>query len=412
MPIDPASVPKSLRRRHVLLCVGGGIAAYKTADWASQLTAAGVALHVAMTASAQRFVGSSTYFGLTGNPVFTDLFSPTGPPEPHVWLSDWAELILVAPATANIIARIAAGEASDIVTATLLASRCPIVIAPAMSDAMWSSAAVQHNLALLSERGMHIVPAESGRLASGHEGFGRLASTERVFRELQTAWLSTHDLAGIRVLVSAGGTREPIDPVRFIGNSSSGKMGFAIAQAAALRGAEVVLVSTASHPEETGVKVIPVNTAAEMLEALTRELPGTSMLIMAAAVADYRPTHVAAHKIKKDAHPSMTIELTQNPDILAHITSLPEAKGIITLGFAAEDTDMLEHGKKKREAKGLDAIFVNDVSRSDIAFGSDYNEGSLILRSGEIHSFQRREKKQLADELLNVLRDLSANRNA
>ena len=293
MPLDRTPVPSELHGLRVALLVSGGIAAYKVVDLASALTQAGCQVRVAMTPSATRFVGPPSFQGVTGNPVLTGLWSAGGSPEPHVALGDWAQLILLAPATANIIGRVASGRSDDIVTATLLAARCPVVIAPAMNDAMWAKPAVQGNVDALRRRGTTVVEPETGHLASGHVGTGRLAEASRLLKAMADAVRSRYDLAGRRVVVSAGGTREPIDPVRFISNYSSGKMGFAIAAAAADRGARVTLVSTAAHPEHHGLKVREVSTADEMLAELRSEIKGADLLVMAAAVADFRPATIA-----------------------------------------------------------------------------------------------------------------------
>src|SRR6266511_4943383 len=276
MPLDQTPVPDELRGLRIVLLVSGGIAAYKVVDLASALTQAGGQVRVAMTPSATRFVGPPSFEGVTGNPVQTGLWGGGGSPEPHVFLGDWAQLILVAPATANLIGRIAGGRSDDIVTATLLAARCPVVVAPAMNDAMWSKPAVQENLATLRRRGVTIVEPESGHLASGHLGTGRLASAQSIFQAMVHAVRSSYDYAGRRVVVTAGGTREPIDPVRFISNYSSGKMGFALAAAAADRGAQVTLVSAAPHSPHHGVEVQHVDTAEEMLAELRTQLRGAA----------------------------------------------------------------------------------------------------------------------------------------
>ncbi|HEX6488226.1 MAG TPA: bifunctional phosphopantothenoylcysteine decarboxylase/phosphopantothenate--cysteine ligase CoaBC [Candidatus Dormibacteraeota bacterium] len=405
MPIDPAPVAALLRGRRLLVCVAGGIAAYKVADLVSQLTQAGVDVRVAMTSSARRFVGPATFHGLSGRPVATDLFAPEGSPEPHVELGDWAQLILVAPATANLIARIASGESADLVSATILAARCPVVVAPAMNDAMWAKPVVQQNLVKLLEDGITIVDPESGRLASGHSGAGRLASAEAIFSALETVWRETHDLAGRRVVVSAGGTREPIDPVRFISNYSSGKMGFAFAEAAADRGAQVSLVTSAQHADHAGVTKIAVETAQDMLAALQRETVGADLLVMAAAVADYRPAETYEKKVKREGRERLVLELEQNPDLLAELSHQPGAEATFKLGFAAEDADLQERAEEKVRRKGLDAIVANDISRKDIAFGSDYNAGFLIFRTGERHEFARITKRALADQVLDLVKD-------
>lgn len=404
MPIDPAPVARLLRGRRLLVCVSGGIAAYKVADLVSQLAQAGVEVRVTMTASARRFVGAPTFHGLSGRPVVTDLFAPEGAPEPHVELGDWAELILVAPATANLVARVAAGESSDLVSATLLAARSPVVVAPAMNDAMWAKDAVRQNVAILRERGFTVVDPESGRLASGHSGAGRLASAEAIFAALETAWRATHDLAGRRVVVSAGGTREPIDPVRYISNYSSGKMGFAVAEAAADRGAEVALVSSAQHPDHPGIRLVPVETAEDMLAALRREASGADLLVMAAAVADYRPRRTATGKIKREDNETLALELERNPDLLAELAREPGAEATFKVGFAAETSDVEDRARAKLERKGLDAIVANDVSRKDIAFGSDYNEVLVVFRGGEAHRLERMGKRAVADRLLDLVK--------
>src|ERR1700682_5108640 len=290
MPLDPTPVPNELKGLRLALLVSGGIAAYKLVDLASALTQAGCQVRVAMTPSATRFVGAPSFQGVTGNSVLTGLWSADGSPEPHVALGDWAQLILLAPATANIIGRVASGRSDDIVTATLLAARCPVVVAPAMNDAMWSKPAVQENVEVLRRRGITVVEPETGHLASGHVGTGRLAEAAKMLKAMSDAVRSRYALAGRRVVVSAGGTREPIDPVRFISNYSSGKMGFAIAAAAADRGATVTMVTTASHPKHHGVETQHVETAEEMLAELRAQLKGADLLLMAAAVGDFRPT--------------------------------------------------------------------------------------------------------------------------
>src|SRR5258708_27367509 len=296
MPLDPTPVPPELRGLRIALLVAGGIAAYKLADLAAALTQAGSDVRVAMTSSAVRFVGPPTFQGVTGHPVLTSVWPASDAPEPHVFLGDWAQLILLAPATANVIARVARGQSDDVVTATLLAARCPVVIATAMNDAMWAKPAVQENLAILRTRGLTVVEPESGRLASGHTGAGRLAGAAALMGAMAAAVRSRYDFAGRHVIVTAGATREPIDPVRFISNYSSGKMGFAIAAAAADRGARVTLVSTAGHPAHNGVELRPVVTADEMLEELRSEIKGPDLLMMPAAVADFPPTKTEAAK--------------------------------------------------------------------------------------------------------------------
>jgi len=404
MPLDPAPVPNELKGLRLALLVAGGIAAYKIVDLASALTQAGAQVRVAMTASATRFVGAPSFQGVTGNPVLTGLWSADGSPEPHVTLGDWAQLILLAPATANIIGRVAGGRSDDIVTATLLASRCPIVVAPAMNDAMWSKRAVQENIAALRRRGVVVVEPESGHLASGHLGAGRLANASALMKAMADAVRSTYDLAGRRVVVTAGGTREPLDPVRYISNYSSGKMGFAIAAAAADRGARVTLVTTASHPAHEGIDVRPVETADEMLSELKRDLAGADLLVMAAAVSDFRPARIADEKIPREQTSRLRLELEQVPDLVAALGNEKEGQRVFRVGFAAEGSDLAAKGLEKMKKKGLQAIVANDISRKDIGFGSDHNEGVMLFADGSREDLPRMTKRQMADRILDLVR--------
>jgi phosphopantothenoylcysteine decarboxylase/phosphopantothenate--cysteine ligase len=319
MPLDPTPVPEELRGLRIALLVSGGVAAYKIVDLASALTQGGCEVRVAMTHSAIRFVGPPTFQGVTGRPVQTGLWAADGAAEPHVFLGDWAQLILVAPATANVIGSIAGGRSDDIVTATLLAARCPVVVAPAMNDAMWIKPAVQDNVTTLRRRGFTIVEPESGRLASGHEGAGRLAGPAAILNAMVHAVRSRYDYAGRHIVVTAGGTREPIDPVRFISNYSSGKMGFALASAAADRGAKVTLITTANHPAHHGVSVQRVDTSSEMLAEMRSQLRNADLLLMAAAVGDFRPARTAEHKIRREETPSLSLQLEPIPDLIASL---------------------------------------------------------------------------------------------
>ena len=403
MPLDLTPVPDELRGLRVALLVAGGIAAYKLVDLASALTQAGNEVRVAMTASASRFVGAPSFRGVTGNPVLTGLWAPDGAPEPHVFLGDWAQVVLLAPATANVIGRIAHGQSDDIVTATVLASRCPVVVAPAMNDAMWSKQAVQDNVAKVRERGMSVVEPESGHLASGHVGTGRLASAGRLLAAMASAVKSRYDLGGKRVVVTAGGTREPIDPVRFISNYSSGKMGFAIAAAAADRGARVVLVSTAAHPSHNGVELRPVETADEMLGELRAQLQGADLLVMAAAVADFRPAKVAGTKIRREDTALLTLDLQPIPDLLATVGKEKGGVGVFRVGFAAEGSDLDAKALEKMKKKGLQAIVANDISRKDAGFGSDYNAGVVLFADGTRQEIERMTKREMADRILDLV---------
>jgi phosphopantothenoylcysteine decarboxylase/phosphopantothenate--cysteine ligase len=403
MPIDPAQVPDSVRGRRVAVLVAGGIAAYKVADLVSQLGQAGCDVKVAMTASAGRFVGAATFMGLTGNPVQGDLFANSGVAEPHVALGDWAQVALVAPATANLIAKVAGGHSDDLVTATILAARCPVVVAPAMNDAMWAKPAVTDNLEVLRNRGFAIVAPESGRLASGHTGAGRLAGATEIFAALDAAVRSRYDMAGRRVVVTAGGTREAIDPVRFIGNYSSGRMGHAVAEAAADRGASVVLVTTAPHAERAGIAISRVESADEMLAAVREALGGAHLLVMVAAVADFRPAHAAPGKIRREDLDTLELKLEKNVDILAELSHDSRAEGVFRVGFAAEDADIERHAAEKLGRKKLDAIVANDI-RSGV-FGSDENAGVMFFRTGERIELERSSKRQMAERILDAVRE-------
>ena len=403
MPLDPTPVPKELSGLRIALLIAGGIAAYKLVDLASALTQAGANVRVAMTPSSTRFVGAPSFRGVTGNPVLTGLWSGGDSPEPHVFLGDWAQVILLAPATANVIARVAGGESSDIVTATLLAARCPVVVAPAMNDAMWAKPAVQANVGRLRDRGLTVVEPEAGHLASGHVGAGRLAGAGRVMQAMADAVRGGYDLAGRRVIVTAGGTRERIDPVRYISNYSSGKMGFALAAAAAERGARVTLISTASHPRHNGVDVVAVETADEMLAELKRALPDADVLVMAAAVADFRPAHATDRKIRREETPRLTLELEPLPDLLAELGKDKAAAGVFRVGFAAEGADLDAKAVEKIKRKGLQAIVANDISRKDIAFGSDYNAGIMLFADGSRHELARTTKREMADRILDLV---------
>ena len=401
-PLRPVPVPPALQGRRIAVLVCGSIAAYKVADLVSQLVQAGSEVRVAMTASALRFVGQATFHGLTGQPVLTDLWG-AGRAEPHVELGDWAQLILVAPATADALARLAGGRAADPVTATVLAARCPVVIAPAMNDAMWASPPVRRNVDELRGQGRVVVEPGTGHLASGHVGAGRLPEPEELLAAMGRAVRAGGDLAGRRVVVSAGGTREPIDPVRFIGNYSSGKMGYAVAVAAADRGAEVALVTTVTHPPHPGVRARPVQTAVEMLKALREEVRGADLLVMAAAVADFRPLRPSEVKIRREGRDRLVLELERNVDVLAELGREPGTERVFRLGFAAEDAELASRAAAKLEAKGLDAVFANDISRPDIGFGSEYNAGVLIFRDGTSVQLERAPKRAVADRLLDVV---------
>ena len=403
MPLDPTPIPDELRGMRIALLVSGGIAAYKIVDLASALIHAGCEVRVAMTPSATRFVGPPTFQGVTGNPVLTGLWPADGAAEPHVFLGDWAQLILVAPATANVIGRIAGGRSDDIVTATLLAARCPVVVAPAMNDAMWIKTAVQDNVAILRRRGFTVVEPESGRLASGHQGAGRLPSHHVILNAMVHAARSRYDFAGRRVVVTAGGTREPIDPVRFISNYSSGKMGYALAGAAADRGAKVTLITTANHPSHHGIEVQRVDTAGEMLAELRDQLRDADLLLMAAAIGDFRPAKTLDRKIRREETSRLTLELEPIPDLIASLAGDESLAPVFRIAFAAEDSELDTKAIEKMRRKGLQGIVANDISRRDIGFGSEYNAGVLLFADGSRHELEKATKREMADKILDLV---------
>ena len=368
----------------VLLCVTGGIAAYKACEVLRGLQKAGCDVRVAMTESARRFVGEVTFEALSGAPVAFDLFGHAETAIPHIQLSGWADVALVCPCTANVMAKVAHGIADDCVSATLLACDVPVLVAPAMNTRMWENPATQDNRATLEARGVSLVLPAEGRLACGDVGTGKLASVDEIVdATLGELWAAKcgRPLAGRSVVVTAGPTHEAIDPVRFIANASSGKMGYALARAARDAGASVTLVSgpvaLAAHP---GVEVMRVTSAAQMLEATCRAFEGADVAILAAAVADYTPASPADHKLKKAHERLDTVELVETADILATISA---AKGRrVVVGFAAETNDLIANATAKLSRKGCDMIVANDVSRAESTFGSDTNRVTLVTPDG------------------------------
>jgi phosphopantothenoylcysteine decarboxylase/phosphopantothenate--cysteine ligase len=385
-----------LANRVIVLGVTGSIAAYKAADIASKLIQEGALVDVMMTEAATRFVTPLTMRSVTRRPVFVDMFDPASElAEEHVELARRADAVLVAPATATTIARLAHGLADDVVSLTVLATHAPVLVAPAMDSQMYENAATQANLATLRQRGMIIVGPAEGRLASGRLGLGRLVDTDILLGALRCVLAQRGDLAGRKVVVSAGGTREPLDPVRFVGNYSSGKMGYALAEAARDRGAEVVLVSAAtSLPPPYGVTVVPVGRAAEMRDAVAAHCQGADALIMAAAVADYEPASAAEHKIKRKGE-AMVIELRETPDILASVRG-----DLVRVGFAAESRDLEKNARDKLQRKGLDLIVANDVTAPGSGFGSDTNQVVILDASGGAERLPLLSKRRVADRVL------------
>jgi phosphopantothenoylcysteine decarboxylase/phosphopantothenate--cysteine ligase len=387
-----------MAERNVVLGVTGSIAAYKAVDLASRLTQAGVAVHVVMTESATKLVAPASFRAITGHAVSTDLFELTNPfAIEHVSLADQADVFLVAPATANVMAKLATGIADDLLTCTALAARAPILVAPAMHTAMWEHPATQANVKTLLSRGVAFVGPETGRLASGGYGAGRFAAVEEILGRTLALLGRDGDLAGRKIVVTAGGTREPIDPVRYVGNRSSGKMGHAVAEAARDRGSSVTLVSaaTALRPP-AGVEVVSVSTAAEMLDATKAACKGADALIMAAAVADYAPTAPAGEKLKK-TEAELVVRLGRTTDILAAIGNVP-----VRVGFAAESENLVKNARGKLAAKKLDLVVANDVGGSNPPFGSDENEVVLVTRDAE-ERLPRMSKRAVADRILDEI---------
>ena len=376
----------------IALGVTGGIAAYKSAEIVRLLQDRGVSVQVVMTAAAQEFVRPLTFAALSGEKVITGMFGSEGEPAnvesaiEHIAVAQSIDALLVAPATADTIAKFAQGIANDFLSTLYLATKAPVIVAPAMNVNMWEHAATQANLEILRERGVHIIEPGSGYLACGMVGAGRLAEPEDIVAATLERLGIAQDLAGEIVLVTAGPTYEPVDPVRFIGNRSSGKMGYALAEAALRRGAKVILVSgpTALKPPSMAETVF-VETAQQMRTAVLDRWEQASMIIMAAAVADYHVKNPANEKIKRTG--AMELQLEPNPDILADLGSLRQASGKRTpllIGFAAETENFLENARKKLVGKGVDAVVVNDVSRSDIGFNSDRNEVTIVTATDTI----------------------------
>ena len=390
-----------LKDKNVILGVTGGIAAYKSVDLASRLRKAGANVHVIMTKGAQNFVTPLTFREITGNPVTTTMWGEvTNHNVEHIALANLADLVIVAPATANFIAKCAMGMADDMLTTTLLATKAPIFFAPAMNSNMYENQLTQKNIDVLIESGWNFIPPESGHLACGTDGVGRMPEPADIVDFVHFTMAFAADMLGIKVLVTAAGTYEPIDPVRYIGNRSSGKMGYAIAEAAKKRGAEVILVSgpSALTPPE-GVEFIGVESAAEMRDAVMEYFSEADIIIKAAAVADYRVRNVSDQKIKKNDE-ELTLVLEKNPDILKELGEKKRA-GQILVGFAAETQNLLEYAKAKLEKKNLDMIVANDVSRKDAGFNTDTNVVKLLYRNGTIEELPIMTKHKLADELLN-----------
>ena len=400
-----------LKGKTVVLGVCGGIAAYKAVDVVSRLVKLGATVHVIMTAAAVQFVAPLTFREISGQPVYTTMWE-----EPKLWnvehiaLARRADLFVIAPATANMIAKIANGIADDFLSTTVMATPAPVLLAPAMNTEMFQSAATQANLKTLESRGFKIMTPASGMLACGTEGIGRLPEPEAIVERITAHFEVGKSMRGLRLLITAGGTREAIDPVRYIGNRSSGKMGYAIAAVAAERGAEVTLVSgPVSLAVPAGVKRVSVESALEMREAVLAAFPAADVVIKAAAVADYRPEVVSEQKIKKNSA-NLTVALTKNPDILAELGKIKTGQFLV--GFAAETQELVANATEKLRRKNLDMLVANDVTLPGAGFESETNIVKLLSKDGRVEELPQMSKQSLAGLLLDrVMLQINAQKN-
>lgn len=393
-----------LKGKNIVLGVSGGIAVYKSVEIVSRLKKSGCAVHVIMTKAAAEFVTPLTFREISGHPVVVDMWD-----EPKTWnvehiaLATLADLFLIAPATANILGKIANGIADDMLSTTVMATTAPKILAPAMNSNMYLNPIVQQNIQKLRDNNYSVIEPASGMLACGVEGPGRLPEPAIIVDKI-IRLLTPGDFNGKKVIVTAGGTREPLDPVRYIGNRSSGKMGYAIAAAAAARGAKVVLVSSSTTlPQPPGVRVTSVETAEQMRQAVFNEYQDCDVVIKAAAVADYRPRKAAEHKIKKTGE-NLTIELEKNPDILLELGQQKQKQ--LLVGFAAETQDLIAHAQEKLARKNLDLIVANDVTLPGAGFNTDTNIAKLLYRNGIIEELPQMSKQELAHVILNKISEL------
>ncbi|MFC2035184.1 bifunctional phosphopantothenoylcysteine decarboxylase/phosphopantothenate--cysteine ligase CoaBC [Chloroflexota bacterium] len=393
-----------LTSKTIVLGITGGIAAYKAADIASRLVQTGAKVNVIMTKSATEFISPLTFRNLTDQPVVTDMFDLTSKFSiEHVALAEAANVVVIAPATANIIAKLAMGIADDMLCTTVLATKAPVIVAPAMNVNMLQNSITQANLAKLKGRGFIIIDPSYGRLASGKVGLGRLADVNEIVGTINQVLGRSGDLAGKHIVVTAGGTREAIDLVRYISNRSSGKMGYSVAEAARDRGALVSLITgPTSLPKPIGIDVTLVESTLQMKRAVTKATTNTDALIMVAAVADYQPKYANKRKIKKEAAgASVSLELVRTPDILT------EVKGnFIKVGFAAESENLVANAKQKLESKELNIIVANDITATDSGFGTDTNKVTLIGRDGRVEELPLMSKREVADKILDRVVEL------
>lgn len=393
----------AMLNKQIILGVTGGIAAYKAVDIVRLLRKQGMTVHVIMSKAATSFVTPLTFREISGQPVTVSMWDAvTNFNVEHIALANLADAVLVAPATANIIGKVAGGIADDMMTTTIMATKAPVFFAPAMNSGMYENPIVQENIARLLDHGYNIIPPESGMLACGVNGVGRLPASQTIVDNLVNFFTAEQALSGKKVLVTAAGTIEPIDPVRYIGNRSSGKMGYAIAEEAAKRGAQVVLVSGPSAVAASdNIRLIKIETAEEMMQATLAEFADADIIIKAAAVADYRVKNVASQKIKKTAD-NFVLELEKNPDILLELGKRKSAEQFL-VGFAAETQDLLRYAKGKLERKNLDMIVANDVSAPGAGFNTDTNIAKLLYKNGKIEDLPLMQKTALANHLLNKI---------
>ena len=396
----------ALKGKNIILGISGGIATYKVPELVRKLRKAEAAVQVVMTKNAQEFITPLTLQTISNNPVITEMFAPVMTSEvAHISLADKADVVVVAPATANVIAKFAVGLADDFLSTTVLATRAPILLAPAMNVNMYTNPATQGNLALLKRRGFYCVGPGKGELACGWEGAGRMSEVEEIFHSIKTI-LGPQDLKGGKFLITAGPTQEPLDPVRFITNRSSGKMGYALAEAAQMRGAEVTLVTGPAYvPPPRGVKVIPVETAGQMYDATINNYLSMDTVIMAAAVADYRPSEFSPKKIKKEKN-NLTLALVKNPDILAEMGKKKGAAFLV--GFAAETGNLIANAQQKLQTKNVDLIIANDVTQPGAGFETDTNIVTLLYRNGKSEKLPQMSKEILAHKILDKIRALKS----
>jgi phosphopantothenoylcysteine decarboxylase/phosphopantothenate--cysteine ligase len=398
-----------IKGKQIVVGITGGIAAYKVAELVRQFRRRDAAVDVIMTRNAQQFVTPLTFQTISGHPVFTDLFGHYQPEISHIALADKADILIIAPATANIIAKIASGLADDLLSTVVLATTAPLLIAPAMNTKMWENPITQDNVKKLKECGVTIVDPSTGELACGYEGKGRLAEIEDIVDKTLDI-LTTKDLQGERILITAGPTHEPIDPIRMLTNRSSGKMGYALAKASYKRGAKVMLVTgpTTLTPLDH-IHTIHVTNAFEMDKAVSKHYKSCSIVIKAAAVSDYRPKKSFREKMKK-THKTLTLELERNPDILYKMGKNKGSRFLV--GFAAETKNLISQAKSKLDRKNLDLIIVNHALQKDGGFGSDSNEVTIIDYEGKVETLPRLGKAELADKILDTIKAVKAEKTA